>query len=318
MQKVGLVRVLPGIKIWAPFSASGRGYDGRAARLRVTPELVALAAAHNVTAGSVARDWPISRVAETMRPEIAHNDLVICRHLLDDDELAELPPDQEAEVEKMRAGVSELNQVVQRADMRGCFAPAFRRIFRHDLRLHGRLYAVGANNIQNMSPAERRTITINGEPVVEVDVHASQLTVFLGLTGFTFLPDGDLYDLGGFPREVVKEWVVQTFAKGSPIVRWSDRSSDAARAVRPNDVRAAVISPYPQFAEPLRSIVPFTLLRRLPEHRRDWAVGQYLTYRESQAVFDALGYVLSRGYPRCRSMTRCWCRRALRGTPGKG
>ena len=197
----------------------------------------------------------------------------------------------------MRERVAELNQAVQRADIRGCLAPAFRRIFRHDLRLGGRLYAVGAANVQLMSEGERRAITINGEPVVEVDVHGSQLTVFLGLTGFTILPEGDLYTLGGLPREAVKAWVVQTFATGSPIVRWADGTSEVARAVRPGDVRGAIILAYPQFTEPLLDIVPPKLLARLPEEKHGWAVGQYLTFRESQAIVGAIGYVLGRGYP---------------------
>jgi hypothetical protein len=55
------------------------------------------------------------------------------------------------------------------------------------------------------------------------------------------------------------------------------------------------MSVYPAFRQPLRSIVPSGVLDQLPADMRDWAVGQYLTYRESEAVFGAIGYVLSRG-----------------------
>jgi hypothetical protein len=64
--------------------------------------------------------------------------------------------------------------------------------------------------------------------------------------------------------------------------------------VKPSVVRKAVASAYPAFRQPLRSIVPAELLDRLPEEDRDWAVGQYLTFRESEAVFGAIGYVLGR------------------------
>jgi hypothetical protein len=292
MQKAGLVELRSGIKTWSPFSAAG--FDGLATRLWPTLRLVMLAADHGVTASTVGRDWPISQAAEAMRPVIAHSDLVVCRDLLNESKLAQLPPEQEAAAEKMRSRVVELNEAALRADIRGCLAPAFRRVFRHDLRLGGRLYAVGANNIQNMNESERRAITIDGEPVVELDVHASQLTVFLALTGTRELPEGDLYAVGGLRRDVVKAWVVQTFATGSPVVRWSDRTAGATRAVKANVVRKAVESAYPAFRQPLRSIVPAELLDRLPEEDRDWAVGQHLTFRESEAVFGAIGYVLGR------------------------
>jgi hypothetical protein len=193
----------------------------------------------------------------------------------------------------MRGHVAALNEAASRADIRGCLAPAFRRIFRHNLWLGGRVYAVGANNIQTMSEAERRTITISGEPVAEVDVHASQLTVFLALTGTRQLPMGDLYAVGELPRDVVKAWIVQTFATGAPVTRWSDRASMEARAVPAALVRKAVTAAYPAFEKPLRSIVPSDILQGLPSEEHDWAVGQYLTFRESEAISAAAWSVLA-------------------------
>ena len=45
-----------------------------------------------------------------------------------------------------------------------------------------------------MSGAERLKMTINSEPVAEVDIRASYLTIFLSLHGIQ-LPDGDPYEL---------------------------------------------------------------------------------------------------------------------------
>jgi hypothetical protein len=215
MERVGLVRMRSGIQTWSPFSDAG--FEGQASRLWATARLVALAVKHNVTSESIGQDWPVSRAAQTMRPLIAHADLVVCSDRSDRDKPAQLPPEQVVVAETMRSQMAALNEALARAEIRGCLAPAFRRIFKHDLRLGGRLYAVGANNVQTMGEAERRAISINGEPVVELDVHASQLTVFLALTDARELPEGDLYAIGGFRREVVKAWVVQTFATGKPV-----------------------------------------------------------------------------------------------------
>ena len=90
MQKAGLVELRSGIKTWSPFSAAG--FDGQATRLWPKLQLVVLAAAHGVTASTVGRDWPISRAAETMRPVIAHCDLVVCRDLLNETQARPIAP----------------------------------------------------------------------------------------------------------------------------------------------------------------------------------------------------------------------------------
>lgn len=65
-------------------------------------------------------------------------------------------------------------------------------------------YGSGCLEDRRKGPAEREAITIGEEAVAELDVHASQLTVFLALTGTRKLPDGDLYAIGGLPRAAVK------------------------------------------------------------------------------------------------------------------
>ena len=121
----------------------------------------------------------------------------------------------------MREDVAALNESAAHAEIRGCRAPAFRRSFRHNLRLGGRFYAIGVGNFQQMPEEERERITINGEAVCEVDIHACNLSIFLALTGTQELPEGDLYeglklpDGTPIPREAVKNWVVQTSAAGN-------------------------------------------------------------------------------------------------------
>jgi hypothetical protein len=75
---------------------------------------------------------------------------------------------------------------------------------------------------------ERLNMTINDEPVAEIDVRASYLTIFLALHGIQ-LPEGDPYELPGLGpghRNAVKQWMVATFGSSKPIVRWPQRMRD--------------------------------------------------------------------------------------------
>ena len=103
-------------------------------------------------------------------------------------------------------------------------------MFTASWQLHGRWYAVGSEgNYQRLSEIERLGLTINGEPVVEVDVHASHLSIMHGLLGRP-LPDiDDLYDFSDVPRWVVKAWITAALGKGSPVQKWATR---AARAIQ--------------------------------------------------------------------------------------
>ena len=65
-----------------------------------------------------------------------------------------------------------------------------------------------------MNSAERSGITIGGSATTELDISASFLSIFLILAGAEALPEGDLYEVGGLPREVVKAWCAQSFATG--------------------------------------------------------------------------------------------------------
>lgn len=49
--------------------------------------------------------------------------------------------------------------------------------------LGGRLYSVGDENYQGLSADERKLMTIDGQPVIELDIRASALTIFHGQRG---------------------------------------------------------------------------------------------------------------------------------------
>lgn len=80
-----------------------------------------------------------------------------------------------------------------------------------DWNLGGRLYSVGEDNYQQLGGAERARIRINGKPTCELDIRASNLTIFQALVGqpldFVNNPGLDPYTLPGLPREVVKAFI---------------------------------------------------------------------------------------------------------------
>jgi hypothetical protein len=92
----------------------------------------------------------------------------------------------------------------------------------HHWRQGGRLYAIGGKgNYQNAKKDERKAITIDGRPTVELDIRASHLTILVGLG---HLPleclEGDPYAIEGIPRPVVKQWVTMTISHGKRHRAW--------------------------------------------------------------------------------------------------
>jgi hypothetical protein len=66
-------------------------------------------------------------------------------------------------------------------------------------------------------------MTINGEPVCEIDIRASYLTIYHAHYGAQLDPECDPYELSGLPAEargVVKLWFVATFGNNKHFDRW--------------------------------------------------------------------------------------------------
>jgi hypothetical protein len=118
----------------------------------------------------------------------------------------------------------------------------------------GRLYSQHfTDSYQVMSAEQRLKMTINGEPVAEIDIRASYLTIFLSLHGIQ-LPDGDPYELPGLGpehRNAVKQWMVATFGNSRPIVRWPPRmlqKSPELKQHRVSIITNAALTKYPALA----------------------------------------------------------------------
>lgn len=150
--------------------------------------------------------------------------------------------------------VQEVNKFIASRQVDGCDPITLQRGYSVDLEHGGRWYTRG-NNYQNLSKEDRLGLLIDGEPVAEVDVRASHLTILIGRQGQP-LPEGDPYDGLGFPREIVKAWIVATFGSGAPATRWSPKVSGSLReagislkGIAAPKVAGAVLKRYPFMAK---------------------------------------------------------------------
>jgi hypothetical protein len=170
-------------------------------------------------------------------------------------------------VEDMENSIRELNAYFDKQKLRGGFHHGYVRIFSNgndpdfEWDKGGRFYSQHfTESYQVMSSERRRMMTINGEPVAEIDIRASYLTIFLSMHGIQLDTTKDPYEVPGFPEEdrtAVKQWFVATFGNTKPIRRWPPRmlkDKPELSQYRVADITAAVTSKYPALAiwgEPL-------------------------------------------------------------------
>jgi hypothetical protein len=153
--------------------------------------------------------------------------------------------------------VRELNEFFAQQQLRGGRHHGYVRIFHNGDSPHflwnmgGRVYSQHfTESYQVMSGDERLEMTINGEPVAEIDIRASYLSIFLSMHGIQ-LPEGDPYALPGLGpehRTAVKAWMVATFGNSKPIVRWPPRmvqKSPELKQHRVATITEAALAKYP-------------------------------------------------------------------------
>lgn len=149
--------------------------------------------------------------------------------------------------EKFEADLHELNRFLDKVVIAGGVHRGYRRIFNEGdqpgfaWNKGGRLYANGRPPYQLLPPDERVKMTFNGEPVAEVDVRASFLTLLYGLKGIPFDTNNDPYEIKHIPRAAVKTWVTMTiglhgFHKDWPpeaVERLTENAIDVSRLPMP-------------------------------------------------------------------------------------
>lgn len=196
--------------------------------------------------------------------------------------------------------VTSYNAWIAEHDVGGCLPPRLKRVFTVSWQLHGRWYAVGAEGNYQRLPESKRLaqITIDGEPVAEVDVHSSHLSIMHGLLGRP-LPQDDLYGFPDVPRAVAKAWITATLGKGSPVTKWAAkaRKDQPDLALHdPKQIGRTICGRYPFLRNPAEAVAEAAGLNRLAH------IGppaRLLTHRlmaiEAKALTAAMGALRARG-----------------------
>jgi hypothetical protein len=188
---------------------------------------------------------------------------------------------------RFAAEVEEINEFVSQFEIKGANHAGFQRIFNQgdtesfNWNKGGRLQSVGGESYQSLPKKDRREITINGEPVVEVDIRASHLTIVYALMGQKLDVTDDPYEVEGFPREVIKKWITMTLGYGRPHRAWP-------RSVKEEFAEKGITEL--QKAFPI-AVVRSAALKRHPIIR-DWLDSPYdcfdLQFLESEKIIKAM------------------------------
>jgi hypothetical protein len=222
MQGLGLVAVLPGYyQRTSPFGASGYQATGKATRFRATSQLSALSEEFGIERGEAKRhfirglpSFPlVLKAASTRYAGIKHSGRTI-RFKHDD------------RTRRLEAEVHEINKFIDEHDLAGGTHRGYRRIFNcgdqqgFDWNKGGRLYSQGEDSYQRLHKEDRLKMLIDGQPVVEIDVTASFLTILHAKCRRPLDLSRDPYAIEGLPRSIVKAWVTMTLGHDKFHTRW--------------------------------------------------------------------------------------------------
>jgi hypothetical protein len=229
MLELGVVEHREGVADrWFRFDEGGPPLAARrwASRYRATDKLIALAAEHGISSENVLDHFdyglpkqPLQKRAASTR---ASGRKVQGRVMkFEETDLSR----------KLDAEVRELNEYLAKQSFGGgCVHRGYVRIFQNGDDQHfnwdrgGRLYSQPANtNYQQQSKTKRLEMTINGLPVVEIDLRASYLTIFHAWHGVQLDREKDPYvipELREEARDIVKLWVAATFGNAGPLRKW--------------------------------------------------------------------------------------------------
>ena len=250
---------------------------GRAARFWATTKLLKLAEHCGIHGGNV---------GEHFAPEPPTNPLVLKDYATGRGRNKErgkvIPYERTADTKRLEADIRELNEFIAEFNLTGARHEGYTRVFNNlSWDKGGRLYSDGANNYQQMPEAERHKMAIDGEPVAEIDIRASFLTIYHARVGEPLEGSSDPYALANIDRSIAKLWMVASFGNSKPATRWpsemiedykKDTGKDLPEQAKAKDVKRKMLETFPA-------------LRKLEDHSDIWAD---LQFSEAEAVIGAM------------------------------
>ncbi|MGY8862678.1 MAG: hypothetical protein ACKVJ2_08600 [Pseudomonadales bacterium] len=267
---LGYIEYFKGTNHKNPFDESSY-LSGSASRFLATESLVGLAESHGINFDKLSEHYV------TEMPESVLKLKASKRGKLD---AKELPITETPKTEALAAQVHRLNKYLSKQTLTGGSFEGYRRSFSNgelagfDWNQGGRLYAVG-NSYQHLSGDRRALMQINGEPVVEVDVSASHLSIYMGEMGHRAADGIDLYAIDGLSRAAVKQYIASSFGLGKLITKWSAEAQAEVTAFDVVDVKEAVCGAIPCFVS-------------LADSGLNWATLQFLETEALTAAMQSL------------------------------
>ena len=225
MEALGLVTTHRGGNQSNPFHQPGgvsRAYNpGLASRFKASDRLIGLAGEHGVVLEEVGAHF------HTLKP----TKVIICRPTTKKDgrfrkRSRSISFEHNHQTKYLEGKVLAINDYLYEQELGGGLFTGYQRIFNEgdhpafNWNRGGRLYCVGDDNYQLMKKADRLKMTINGDRVAEIDINASYLTILLSQLGATIRKTGDIYNIKGLPRQVVKAWITATLGSEGFHHRW--------------------------------------------------------------------------------------------------
>jgi hypothetical protein len=261
LQDLGYVDYHVGTNHQNPFDD---GYiAGSASRFRATKSLIALAESKGVNLELLNEQYHTALPKSVLRLKSSkHGELQ--GTVMD----FAITPQAQAIIDQ----VENINEYLAQQTLTGGVFEGYRRGFNlgdekgFDWNQGGRLYAVGSG-YQQLPGDTRAAMLINGEAVVEVDVSASHLSIYVGLMGHDVSDGADLYVVEGIDREVVKAYVTASFGQGKLASTW------------PNEIDVDI----EEVKQTLCKTIP--CFKALGESGYDWATFQFL---EAEAIIEAM------------------------------
>jgi hypothetical protein len=265
-------------------------HKARASRFKATKKLLSAANASGV---------PLHEVDDHFRLEAPRHPLVLkaASRRLRATKYAPQRMDYETtdKTRLLEAEAVAINEFLSGFTIRGGTHYGFVRIFNDgdqrgfDWQWGGRLYSIGERNYQQLSGEQRALMTINDEPVVELDVRASNLTIFHALIGEDFDTSTDPYGRVELDRDIVKAWSTISFGADEPVDYWPEETvSDFAQDGV--DLKAAA----PATLVRDRMLATYPVLKRLGDPGVTW---RDLMFAESSAVIGTMMHLNKNGVP---------------------
>jgi hypothetical protein len=291
MEGLGLIEIVPGFNATKTIQWEGgptsRYQLGKAARFRATQARLDLASRTGVEVNQYGKHFqePTPRALVALKDSSVRigRDKVPGRPM----EFVRTPT-----VERIEEQVQFINEFWKGIKLSGGSHQGFYRGFNlgdhpsFNWNKGGRLYSNGEDSYQRLKQRDRFRMTFDGEPVAQIDIRASYLTILHGKLGVPLEASGDLYAVPSFPRDVVKAWLVATLGSRGHLKRWPPKQAQAFM----ENTGQNLSQTYPIKAVRAAMIAKYLVLAQWGQVDIDWAD---LMFAESEAVIGSMVHLIT-------------------------